>query len=43
MYERVISLNPKERGFSAPTPERKGRKLLDIAKDILKNLEKEGR
>jgi general secretion pathway protein D len=43
MYERVISLNPVERDFSASDPERKGRKLLDIAKDNLKNLEKEGR
>ncbi|MBL7174340.1 MAG: type II secretion system secretin GspD [Desulfobacteraceae bacterium] len=43
MYERVISLSPEDRDFSASDPERKGRKLLDIAKDNLKNLEKEGR
>jgi general secretion pathway protein D len=43
MYERVISLNPEERDFSASAPERKGRKVLDIAKDNLINLEKEGK
>jgi len=43
MYERVISLSPEDRDFSASDPERKGRKLLDIAKDNLKTLEKEGR
>jgi general secretion pathway protein D len=40
MYERVISLNPADRDLSASTPEREGRKLLDIAKDNLDNLEK---
>ena len=43
MYERVISLNPEERDFSASAPERKGRKLLDVAKDNLESLEKEER
>lgn len=41
MYEKIISLNPKDRDFLASTPEREGRKLLDIAKDNLDSLAEE--
>jgi len=39
MYERLISLNPDARAYTSTNPLQTGRKLTDIAKDNLKNVE----
>jgi len=39
MYERLIALDPDDRAYTSTDPMRKGRKLSDIAKDNLKNLQ----
>ncbi|MFC1534153.1 type II secretion system secretin GspD, partial [Thermodesulfobacteriota bacterium] len=39
MYKRLISLNPDERAFTATDPMQAGKKLTDIARDNLKNLQ----
>jgi general secretion pathway protein D len=39
MYERLISLDPDERAYTSTEPAQAGRKLSDIARDNLKNLQ----
>ena len=39
MYERLISLDPDERAYASTEPAQAGRKLSDIARDNLKNLQ----
>ena len=39
MYNRVISLNGDEKAFTSTDPKQTGRKLTDIARDNLKNLQ----
>jgi general secretion pathway protein D len=43
MYERVISLNPQERDYTSMDPEKRGHKLVDIARDNLRRLQEEGK
>jgi len=38
MYQRIITLNPDERAGVATDPNKKGRKLVDIARDNLEGL-----
>jgi general secretion pathway protein D len=39
MYERLIALDPDERAYTSTEPAQAGRKLSDIARDNLKNLQ----
>jgi general secretion pathway protein D len=39
MYERLISLDPDERAYTSTEPAQAGRRLSDIARDNLKNLQ----
>ncbi len=39
MYERLISLDPDERAYTSTEPAQSGRRLSDIARDNLKNLQ----
>ncbi|MBW2609589.1 MAG: type II secretion system secretin GspD [Deltaproteobacteria bacterium] len=39
MYEKLISLNSDERAFTSTDPMQRGRKLTDLARDNLKNLQ----
>jgi Tfp pilus assembly protein PilF len=41
MYERLISLDPDERAYASTEPAQAGRKLSDIARDNLKDLQEE--
>ena len=41
MYERLISLDPDERAYASTEPAHAGRKLSDIARDNLANLQEE--
>ena len=41
MYERLISLGTDERAYASTEPAQAGRKLSDIARDNLKNLQEE--
>jgi general secretion pathway protein D len=42
MYERLISLDSDERAYTSTEPAQAGRKLSDIARDNLKNLQENG-